>query len=468
MAASVLLCGAGDAAHRQAQLILYASLFSFPFLCAMSMPTDARKAANELISFIDASPSPWHAVASVEQRLRARGFTRLEEGERWQLAAGGRYYTVRGGASLIAFVLGSRVPAETGYRIVGAHTDSPGLRLKPRAALAGDGLLRLGVEVYGGPILATFADRDLSLAGRVVMRAAVGPQTRLLRFEQPLLRLPNLAIHMNREVNEQGLKLNKQTELPLILGQLAEGADAEVRLRTLLAEAVQGDAADLLSWDLAVHDAQKGCLWGADQEFIASRQLDNLASCHAAIAALMATEQPAATCIAALFDHEEVGSESAAGAGGSFVTDVLARIGLQTGLDAEDSLRALARSFFISADMAHASQPNFPAAYEPDHKVMVNGGPVIKSNANQRYSTQAETAARFMGLCAQAGVPCQQYAHRTDLGCGSTIGPIVAARLGIASVDVGAPMWAMHSARESAGALDHPYMIAALTAAFGS
>jgi aspartyl aminopeptidase len=434
----------------------------------MALTAQARKTAHELIAFIDASPSPWHAVASAGERLLAAGFTRLQEGERWQLAAGGRYYTVRGGASLIAFVPGSRPLAETGYRIVGAHTDSPGLRLKPKAALAGDGLLRLGVEVYGGPILATFTDRDLSLAGRVVMRTAAGPQTQLLRFEQPLVRLPNLAIHMNREVNEQGLKLNKQTELPLILGQLGEGEDAEARLRKLLADAAQGEAADLLSWELAAHDVQKGCLWGADEEFIASRQLDNLASCHAAIMALMATEQPAATCVAALFDHEEVGSESAAGAGGSFVSDVLARIGLQAGLNGEDRRRALARSFFISADMAHAYQPNFPAAYEPDHKVMMNGGPVIKTNAGQRYTTGAETAARFMGLCAQAGVPCQQYSHRSDLGCGSTIGPIVAARLGIASVDVGSPMWAMHSARESAGAHDQAYMIAALTAGFGS
>jgi aspartyl aminopeptidase len=434
----------------------------------MSPPAQARNAAHELIAFIDASPSPWHAVASVEQRLLAQGYTRLAESERWQLAAGGRYHVIRGGASLIAFMLGSAPLAESGFRIVGAHTDSPGLRLKPQPALAGDGLLRLGVEVYGGPILATFTDRDLSLAGRVVLRTATGPQTRLLRFEQPLLRLPNLAIHMNREVNEQGLKLNKQTELPLILGQLGEGEGAEARLRKLLADAVQAEAADLLSWELAIHDVQPGSLWGAREEFIASRQLDNLASCQAAIAALLATRQPTATCVAALFDHEEVGSESAAGAGGSFVADVLARIACQTGLDEEDKRRALARSFFISADMAHAYQPNFPAAYEPEHKLRVNGGPVIKTNANQRYATQAETAARFMGLCEQAGVPCQQYAHRCDLGCGSTIGPIVAAGLGIASVDVGAPLWAMHSIRESAGMHDHGYMIAALTAAFAS
>lgn len=428
----------------------------------------ARSTARELIDFIDASPSPWHAVASTEARLQAQGFTRLEESQRWQLAAGKRYYVVRGGASMIAFALGSQPITETGFRIVGTHTDSPGLRLKPKAAMAGDGIARLGVEVYGGPILATFTDRDLSLAGRVVLRTAAGQETRLLRFEQPLVRLPNLAIHMNREVNEQGLKLNKQTELPLILSMLGEGEDAEANLRKLLADAVQSEAAGLLSWELAVYDVQKGCLWGANEEFIASRQLDNLASSHAALTALIATEHPTATCVAAFFDHEEVGSESATGADGNFITDVLNRIGTQAKLDEEDKCRAMASSFFISADMAHAYNPNFPAAYEPGHKVMVNGGPVIKTNVNQRYSTNAETAARFMGLCEKAGVPCQQYAHRSDLGCGSTIGPIVAAQLGVASVDVGSPMWAMHSARESAGALDHTYMIAALTAAFGS
>lgn len=434
----------------------------------MPLNAPARTTALELIDFIDASPSPWHAAANAEALLLTQGYTRLEEDARWQLAAGGRYYVVRGGASLIAFVLGGQPLAETGFRIVGAHTDSPGLRLKPKAASGSDGLARLAVEVYGGPILATFTDRDLSLAGRVVVRTAAGQQTLLLRFEQPLVRLPNLAIHMNRDVNEQGLKLNKQTELPLILGQLGENDDAEAQLRKLLAEAVKAEAADLLSWELAIYDVQKGSLWGANEEFIASRQLDNLASTYAALTALLATKQPKSTCVAALFDHEEVGSESAAGASGSFITDVLARISAHAGLDEQDRQRAMSRSFFISADMAHAYHPNFPNAYEPGHKVSVNGGPVIKTNTNQRYTTNAETAARFIGYCEQAGVPHQQYAHRSDLGCGSTIGPIVASQLGIASVDVGSPMWAMHSARESAGVHDQGYMIAALAAAFGN
>ncbi|PKO48690.1 MAG: M18 family aminopeptidase [Betaproteobacteria bacterium HGW-Betaproteobacteria-4] len=432
----------------------------------MNIPAATRVQAQDLLDFIDASPSPWHAVQTSETRLTAAGFQRLDETERWSLTAGDRRYVVRGGSSIIAFIVGSQPAATTGLRLIGAHTDSPGLRLKPKPAEDAAGMVRLGVEVYGGPILATFADRDLSLAGRVNVRVPGGFASRLVRFGEPLLRLPNLAVHMNREVNENGLKFNKQTELPLLLGVSADGTKAEGRFRQPIATALGVEPDDLLTWELNAYDTQKGAFWGVDREFVANSQLDNLASCHAALSALLATSEPAATCLCAFFDHEEVGSESATGAGGSFVQDVIARLSASAGLDSEDQRRMLARSFFVSADMAHGWHPNFPAAYEPCHHALVNAGPVIKSNANQRYSTSAETAARFMAICAKAGVPCQQYAHRTDLGCGSTIGPIVAARLGIPSVDVGSPMWAMHSIRESAGVLDHAYMIAALTTTF--
>lgn len=436
--------------------------------------TPEQLPAAALLDYIDASPSPWHAVATTAAQLTTAGFTQLQETERWNLRAGDRRYVVRGGSSLIAFIVGEKPLAETGLRMVGAHTDSPGLRIKPKAPHLADGMLRLGVEIYGGPILATFADRDLSLAGRVSIKsanAAAGIESRMLRFDQPLVRLPNLAIHMNREVNEQGLKLHKQNELPLLLATgdaFLNTADAADYFAGLLAEKAGIERDDILSWEITAYDTQPGSFWGANHEFIANSQLDNLASCHAALSALLASPTPAATAMIALFDHEEVGSESAAGAGGSFVTDVISRLGSALGSDAEDQRRTLANSFFISADMAHAWHPNFPAAYEPCHRVMVNAGPVIKSNASQRYSTGAETAARFMRFCETANVPVQQYSHRTDLGCGSTIGPIVAARLGIASVDVGCPMWAMHSIRESAGTLDHGFMIAALSAAFAS
>lgn len=433
-----------------------------------SIPQAAQDQARNLLNFIDASPSPWHAVSTIESRLFDHGFIRLDERQLWQLKPGAAYVVSRKGGSLIAFRMGVEPISVTGFKLVGAHTDSPGLRLKPKSAIATDGVARLAVEVYGGPILATFTDRDLSLAGRVNVRCAGGFDTHLVRFDQALARLPNLAIHMNREVNDQGLKLHKQNELPLIFGFSKDSETAAQDFLQLLADQLQLEPRDILNWEMNVYDTQKGCFWGANQEFIADSQLDNLASCHAGISALLAAHTPKATAICALFDHEEVGSESATGAGGSFIADVLSRIANSQALSEEMKLAAYAQSFLISADMAHAYHPNFPNAYEPGHKVMVNGGPVIKINANQRYSSDADTTARFMLLCEKAGVPYQQYSHRTDLGCGSTIGPIVAANLGIASVDVGCPMWAMHSLRESAGVLDHYAMIKVLTAAFES
>jgi aspartyl aminopeptidase len=424
--------------------------------------TQVKAQAQDLLNFIDASPSPWHAVDTVEQRLISLGFTSLHETQAWQLKPGNSYYVIRGGASIIAFKVGSLNLTDSGFRMIGAHTDSPSLRLKPNAAYGGDGLVRIGVEVYGGPILATFTDRDLSVAGRVNVRTAKGFEARLVKFDNALMRLPNLAIHMNREVNDKGLLLNKQTGLPLIFGETEAGIAADQQFLKHIAEALAVEMKDILNFELNVFDTQKGVFWGANQEFIADSQLDNLASCHAALTALLATENPASTCICALFDHEEVGSESATGASGSFLEGVVSRVAISLQLSEEARLQAMAQSFFISADMAHAYHPNHATAYEPEHHALVNKGPVIKTNANQRYATNADSAARFITLCERANVPYQQYAHRTDLGCGSTIGPIVASNLGVASVDVGSPMWAMHSIRESAGVLDHSYMIAVL------
>lgn len=422
----------------------------------------AIKHAKDLLNFIDASPSPWHAVNSSIQQLEANGFESLTENQPWKLKKNGRYYVTRDGASIIAFSLGSKPIAEVGFRIVGAHTDSPGLRLKPKAPLANQSVAQLGVEVYGGPILATFTDRDLSIAGRVNITNMSGFTTEYIHLTESIVRLPNLAIHMNREVNTKGLLLDKQTQLPLIFGYAADSEEAKKQLNQIIAKHLNINPADILTWDINVYDTQKGSLWGQNQDFIANSQLDNLASCHAALQALTATSKPEATSICAFFDHEEVGSESATGAGGSFISDTIQRICAFYKANEEDRLRSFANSFFISADMAHAFHPNHPAAYEPEHHATVNKGPVIKTNANQRYSTNADTAARFIQLCKKAKVPYQEYAHRTDLGCGSTIGPTVAAQLGMPTVDVGNPMWAMHSIRESAGVLDHSYMITVL------
>ncbi|TAL43743.1 MAG: M18 family aminopeptidase [Methylovulum sp.] len=422
---------------------------------------NSRQQVQHLLDFIDASPSPWHAVRSIEALLSAFGFVRLDETTRWSLQAGGRYYVVRDDSSIIAFVQGQQPLPDTGFKIIGAHTDSPGLRVKPNAASYLDGFLRLGVEVYGGPILATFADRDLSLAGRVSYKNEQGGiESRLIRFEQPLLRLPNLAIHMNRAVNDDGLKFNKQNELPLLLTRLSEEQLPQAYFASLLQQQ-SGIYGRILSWDLNVYDTQKGTFWGAESEFYADSQLDNLASCHAAITALLddSVLEAGSTLVCALFDHEEVGSESNKGADGSFLPDILLRIALATETEQQDYARALAKSLMISADMAHAYQPNFPLAYDAEHKVLVNKGPVIKVNAGLRYSTESHAEALFANWCEEAGVPYQKYSHRSDLPCGSTIGPITSAKLGIRSVDVGNPMWAMHSIRESAGVLDHDFMI---------
>jgi aspartyl aminopeptidase len=425
----------------------------------------ATRQAQQLLDFIDASPSPSHAVNTIETQLAAFDFSKLDETEKWTLHAGGRYYVVRDDSSIIVFVCGQKPVADTGFKLIGAHTDSPGLRIKPNPATAMDGLLRLGVEVYGGPILATFADRDLSLAGRVSYKNEQGKvASQLVKCDKPLLRLPNLAIHMNRTVNEDGLKLHKQLELPLILTRLTEEQLPTAYFSNWLQQQLSMEAERILSWDLAVYDTQKGVLWGADNEFYADSQLDNLASCHAALLALLdeTVLQADTTLVCAFFDHEEIGSESHKGADGSFLADVLGRIALATQTDSEDFCRALAKSTMISADMAHAYQPSFPMAYDPDHKVLVNQGPVIKVNANQRYSTTSGSDALFAECCELAGVPYQKYSHRNDLGCGSTIGPMASSRLGIHCVDVGNPLWAMHSIRESAGVWDHHYLISAL------
>jgi aspartyl aminopeptidase len=416
------------------------------------LPTASETAhAQALLQYIDQSPSPWHAVESTRIHLEASGFLHLHERDSWKIAPGDCRYVIRGDSSIIAFRMGDRAPSEAGFRILGAHTDSPGLRIKPQGHLREGRLIRLGVEVYGGPILASFADRDLSLAGRVSIKGSQGIETRLVRFDSALLRLPNLAIHMNRGVNEDGLKFNKQTELPLILGQTLPDAPSQTLLNELVADRLNIEPDSILSLELNVFDTQPGTLWGAHAAFLATRQIDNLSSCHAALCALLSGTQGPSTQVIALFDHEEIGSESHQGAQGSFLSDVLSRL---SGGDTEDERRALARSLLISADAAHAFHPSFSSAYEPLHHVQINEGPALKINANQRYATDGPRAALFKHLTQKIGVPCQTYVHRTDLGCGSTIGPIASARLGVPTIDCGVPMWAMHSARESAGVCD--------------
>lgn len=429
------------------------------------------EATRALLQFIDASPTPFHAVAEAARRLEESGFTRLREEDAWTLAPGGKHYVTRNGSTLIAFVVGTGAPAEHGFRLVGAHTDSPNLRLKPQPEHGREGYRQLGVEVYGGVLLHTWFDRDLSLAGRVLV--AGEPEPRLLNLRRPVARIPNIAIHLNREVNDKGFVVNKQTHLPPVVGLEPPAGEGEkpspLWFRELLAAELGVAAGAVESFDLMFHDAIPCVASGFAEELIHAPRLDNLGSSHAALEALRAastTSTPATRGIA-LYDNEECGSESAEGAASPFLAAVLERVALATGGGSREDLhRAMARSHFVSADMAHAVHPHHADRHEPQHMPRLNAGPVIKINSNLRYATNGATQAYFERLCREADVPVQRFVSRTDMPCGTTIGPITAARLGIPTVDVGNPMLSMHSIREMAGSHDHPLMIKALTRHF--
>jgi aspartyl aminopeptidase len=417
-------------------------------------------AAERMLRFIDASPTPFHAVASIVAALKARGFSELREQDAWTIGSGARHYVIRGESTILAFVVGKRSPALGGFRLLGAHTDSPTLRIKPRAAFKAAGHHQLGVEVYGGVLLSTWMDRDLSVAGRVIVDRGGRTEAIALDLERPIARVSNLAIHLDRKVNTEGLKLNEQRHLPPTIALEASDC-ASVDVESLVAKTLGVPASAILGHDLVLYDTQRGALGGLNQEMLYSPRLDNLASTFAATEAIAAVAEPIdATVGAILYDHEECGSRSAVGAGGSFLRDVLARITAgHPDAESEAWPRAIARSFLVSADMAHAVHPNFQDRHDPQHGPRLNRGIVIKHNANQSYATNGATAADVRALCKAAGFTAQEFVVRTDLPCGSTIGPIVSSQLGIRAVDVGAPMLSMHSCREAAGTLDVHYAV---------
>jgi aspartyl aminopeptidase len=428
----------------------------------------------DLLGFIDRSPTPYHAVASAVARLEADGYRRLEESELWTLGAGDRRFVSRGGGSLTAFEVGARTPSEAGFRIIGAHTDSPNLRVKPNPDVRGHGLHQLAVESYGGVLLHTWLDRDLSLAGRVTLRDGPGTRTELIDFARPLLRVPSLAIHLYRELSQEGLKLNAQKHLVPVIG-LTTSDEESALTRLLVGELAAGGGSTPDEATILAYDVQPASLSGANGEFIHAGRLDNLASSHAGLSALMgagASGPSDCTRVVVLYDHEEVGSRSASGAGGTFLSDVLERIAVASeeangGGKEQAFARATSRSWLVSADMAHAVHPNYADRHEPGHRPRLGAGPVIKTNANQSYATDAESAGFFAALCERVGVSPQDFVTRSDLGCGSTIGPISAARVGIRTVDVGNPMLSMHSCREMAASADVAPMISVLTEFFG-
>lgn len=413
----------------------------------------------DLLTFIDRSPTPYHAVVEARRRLEAEGFRELPEADPWDLAPGDRRLVVRGGGSLVALQVGSVSPAEAGYRVVGAHTDSPNLRLRPRADVGGNGYQRYGVEPYGGVLLHTWLDRDLSLAGSVSIRAPGGARTLLVDFGRPLLRIPNLAIHLDREVNKKGLVVDPQAHLVPVAGlEGAPGLAALVAAELRAQGIASPEPGDLLAHDLMAYDTQRAVVAGVRGEFIHASRLDNLGSCHAGLLALLGavrSELPRTTRVLVLYDHEEIGSRTAEGAAGSLLANVLERCvaGFKGG-SPQGLARALASSLLVSADMAHAVHPNFADRHDASHRPLIGGGPVIKQHAGRSYATDARTAGHFADLCARVGVAPQHFVSRNDIPCGSTIGPITAARVGIPAVDVGSPMLSMHSCREMAGTAD--------------
>lgn len=404
---------------------------------------------DEMLRFLGVSPTPFHAVAAMAGALAEAGFQRLKESDEWQLQPGGKYFVIRNGSSLVAFRTGRSDPLASGLRIIGAHTDSPCLKVKPNPELSKHGYFQLGVEVYGGALLNPWFDRDLSLAGRVTYEDDQGAiRQALIDYQRAVAVIPSLAIHLDRQANEER-RINAQTDIPPILGL---AADKTPDFREYLLQQLAVDhpgARKVYDYELSFYDVQAPAIIGLQQEFIASARLDNLLSCYVGMRTLLDTDSDQA-CVLVCNDHEEVGSQSAVGAQGPMLKSVL-----QRWLDRDNGLtRVLDRSMLISADNAHGVHPNYSDRHDGNHGPVLNRGPVIKLNANQRYATNSETSALFRRCAERAGVDVQSFVVRTDMACGSTIGPITASELGVKTLDIGVPTFAMHSVRELAGTDD--------------
>ncbi|WP_022960337.1 M18 family aminopeptidase [Spongiibacter tropicus] len=404
---------------------------------------------DKLIAFLDASPTPFHASANMAEALREAGFIELDERQDWALEAGKGYFCLRNGSSVVAFRVGKSDVAESGWHMVGAHTDSPCLKVKPNPVLHRKGYFQLGVEVYGGALLNPWFDRDLGLAGRVSYRSSNGSlRSALLNTDRAIGIVPSLAIHLDREANNNRT-VNPQTDLPVLISQAESAPDFKALLKNLLAEQGCDDVEAVLDYELSFYDVQGAALVGFNREFIASARLDNLLSCFIGLQALLlapADKHSVLVCN----DHEEVGSMSSSGAQGPMLESTLRRIAG----DESRWQRAIAHSTMISADNAHGIHPNFSDRHDANHGPLLNQGAVIKINVNQRYATNSETSAMFRHLCEQQGQPVQSFVVRSDMACGSTIGPITASAIGVATLDIGVPTFAMHSIRELAGSDD--------------
>ncbi|MEV2210769.1 M18 family aminopeptidase [Streptomyces sp. NPDC050997] len=427
-----------------------------------------RGLTDDLMSFLAASPSPYHAVANAAARLEKAGFRQVSETDAWDGTSGGKY-VLRGGA-IVAWYVPEGAAAHTPFRIVGAHTDSPNLRVKPLPDMGAQGWRQVAVEIYGGPLLNTWLDRDLGLAGRLSLRDG---STRLVNIDRPLLRVPQLAIHLDRSVTAEGLKLDKQRHLQPIWGLGNDVRDGD--LIAFLEQENGLGAGEVTGWDLMTHSVEPPAYLGRDNELVAGPRMDNLLSVHAGVSALVAVSGndrasaleghgPYIPVLAA-FDHEESGSQSDTGADGPLLGGVLERSVFARGGSYEDRARAFAGTVCLSSDTGHAVHPNYAERHDPTHHPRVNGGPILKVNVNNRYATDGSGRAVFAAACERAGVPFQSFVSNNSMPCGTTIGPITAARHGIHTVDIGVAILSMHSARELCGA-DDPHLLANALVAF--
>ncbi len=424
-----------------------------------------------LLEFLDNSPVNFLAVKTIAEQLSSAGFQHIDPVLPLpQIEVGEAYYVTKNDSSLYAFRIGKKPLAETGFHLICAHADSPTFRIKPNAEMMCEGgLVKLNTEVYGGPILSTWMDRPLSLAGRVILRGkdALHPETQVVDFRRPLLTIPNLAIHFNRQVND-GVKLSKQKDTLPILGIINEQLEGGV-LINLIAKELKVDAKDILDFDLYLYETTKANEIGLNSEFVSSGRLDDLSMVHAGLTALLkADASPETTQVLAIFDNEETGSQTKQGAGSPFLASMLQRMVLAQGGTMDDFFRAVEQAFMVSADNAHAWHPNYSEKYDPTNHPLMGHGPVIKINAAQKYATDAQSAAVFAEICREAEVPVQYFVNHSDVAGGSTLGNILASSLPVKGVDMGNPIWAMHSCRETGSIADHEYCIRAFTQFYNS
>ena len=427
-----------------------------------------KKLALELVDFLYDSPSACHGVKATQKILDKNGFVEIKETDKWDLQAKGKYYVIKNDSALIAFEVGTGNIEETGFRLIGAHTDVPGFRIKPNPQMISEGkYVKLNTEVYGGPILYTWYDRPLSIAGKVSIKGVspLKPETRLININKPLLIIPSLAIHMNREVNE-GYKINKQVDTLPLLGLINDELEKEDYLMNILAEELQVNKEDILNFELGLYEYEKGSLIGMNEELISSGRFDDLWMVFAGVKALVNSKENVATKVMVCIDNEEIGSLTAEGANSTLLNNILERIALGLGKDREGYYRTLAKSIMISADLANAVHPNLGAKHDPTNRPVLEGGPVLKIAASGSYSTDSFNGAVFAGICGSVGVPFQKFVNRSDLRGGTTIGPITSANLTIPVIDMGAPVLGMHSIRELASVKDNYYTIKVFTEFF--